>query len=154
MPASQHFVQSEATEPFLDDTEAYALHVIHSDHGYVHSTPSSQNHRFRRFRDYLVSWASRPRRHLQLEIKPLYPNIQRVPLDLIDRYIPTPFFKTTALIIISLLWLIGFSSLIAHSVSSTHIPGFGNPRRLSCTSTPWYSIDPLIPKQVRANNHH
>ena len=134
---SKQSQQNDATEPLLEDTEAFDLQNFSLEHGYRHDAPSKRHHGFRRILSNLTSWASGPRRRRQLVVKPLFQSNQKALLELIDTYLPTPFFKAAALAAICFLWLFGFSYLVARSTSSPRIPGFGSPKRLSCISTPW-----------------
>ena len=124
------------TEPLLNDGDSYSLRPFDQDD----ILPTEDYHRPPRLSRYLKSafiWCKKRQKQREHVITPVLEPFQTVPLALIAKYAPTPLKQMVVFAIASGLWLLCFGILIARGNSTAPVPGFGSPRRLSCTSSPW-----------------
>ncbi|KAM3418062.1 hypothetical protein BST61_g6268 [Cercospora zeina] len=84
-----------------------------------------------------VTWAKGPDPARIYRIKPFFPSIQHVPINLLDRYAPKKEHRFGLLVAAIASWLLVFSLMLHMSAFAAQIPGHGTPIRLSCAARYW-----------------
>lgn len=84
-----------------------------------------------------VNWARGPDPPRQWAIQPVFPRLQAVPLDLLDRWCPKTIQKIWLLMAFYSFWLLTFSLFLKKSAVALDIPGYGAPQVLWCGSSLW-----------------
>lgn len=90
-----------------------------------------------------IAWTKGPDPPRQWNISPVFPRIQAIPLDLLDRWCPKQIHKVWLLIAFYLFWLLTFSIFLEKSAVAQDLPGYGAPNVLWCGSSLWYVIECL-----------
>ena len=85
----------------------------------------------------LYRWAKGPRQLRPFRIEPILPQLQNVPLVLLQKYFPKRKQQFWLLIILCLLWVSVFLGVLSTSISGCQVPGYKTPVRLSCVSRFW-----------------
>jgi hypothetical protein len=96
------------------------------------------------------NWVKGPDPPHMLLLKPLFPRIQELPVQYLDRLLPKRKYKTFLLLLLYVSWFLPWFLILLHSRSSGYIEGYGRPQTLSCATNFWYvprdhihHIDPL-----------
>lgn len=82
-------------------------------------------------------WVKGPQPPRIYSIRPIFPDIQHVPLALLDRYAPKKAQRFWLLIALYASWLFMFSVVLYKSSVTASIPGHGSPVNLRCTTRYW-----------------
>ena len=85
----------------------------------------------------LCRWVKGPRPPRPFKIKPIFPQLQNVPLAFLQRSVPRGQRRFWLLIIHHCLWLGVFLGVLYISRSGCQVPGYRTPVRLSCVSRFW-----------------
>ncbi|CAK3827856.1 lccl domain containing [Lecanosticta acicola] len=84
-----------------------------------------------------VTWVKGPQPPRIYNITPIFPKIQHIPINLLDRYAPARVHRFGLLISLYFVWLLVFSLMLARSSFAAKVPGYGTPVRLSCAARYW-----------------
>ncbi|KAI5365226.1 Putative LCCL domain-containing protein [Septoria linicola] len=84
-----------------------------------------------------VTWVKGPQPPRIYHIKPLFPSVQHVPINLLDRYASKRIQRFWLLVAAIASWLLVFSLILYKSSFAAQIPGYGTPVRLSCAARYW-----------------
>ncbi|KAF1969368.1 hypothetical protein BU23DRAFT_557682 [Bimuria novae-zelandiae CBS 107.79] len=93
--------------------------------------------RIQRAWKFTKSWVEGPQPPRPWSIRPLFPTVQRAPLQLLDRYFPKRKHKVTLLIVFYVAWFLSFSLVLHRSAFTADIPGHGSPVNIRCTDRLW-----------------
>ena len=85
----------------------------------------------------LCGWVKGPQPPRPFTIKPILPQLQDIPRDILRNRWPARRHKILLLIIICLLWAATYLGVLSVSISRCQIPGYKSPVRLSCVSRFW-----------------
>ncbi|KAJ9218163.1 hypothetical protein DTO166G4_29 [Paecilomyces variotii] len=85
----------------------------------------------------IVGWFKGPDPPHKFKIEPFFPNFQIVPIRLVDSCLPSRALKIWGVLAFHVMWVLLFFSILHASVTSSAIPGYGVPARLSCTTRLW-----------------
>jgi hypothetical protein len=91
----------------------------------------------RRTAKTVAKWARGPPNPRHYKIAPLFPNIQRAPLDLIDRYIPKRTNRLWLLFAYFAIWIVSYALVMRQGLKATEIQGWGEPADIGCGNTYW-----------------
>ncbi|KAJ4346783.1 uncharacterized protein N0V89_010715 [Didymosphaeria variabile] len=83
------------------------------------------------------TWVKGPQPPRPWSIQPLFPTVQRAPINLLDRYFPKRKHKVVLLILFYLAWFLSFSLVLKRSAFAADIPGHGSPVNIRCTDRLW-----------------
>jgi hypothetical protein len=84
-----------------------------------------------------ANWIKGPDPPHMLLLKPLFPRIQELPVQYLDRFFPKRKHKISLLILLYATWFLPFFSVLVHSRSSGYIEGYGQLQTLSCRTNFW-----------------
>lgn len=93
---------------------------------------------FRWFRDVVVPWVQGPDPPVDVAFKPLFPNVQEWPSEVVERFIKTSRMKVLALVIYFLTWVVTFGIVVHYSRFADEISGQRPQEQLSCNAAFWY----------------
>ena len=85
----------------------------------------------------VVRWVKGPVPPHVLLLKPLFPNIQALPVRYLERFFPKRRHKVALLLLLYVAWFVPWFVVLIHSRSAGYIEGYGAPQTLSCTTTFW-----------------
>ena len=85
-----------------------------------------------------ANWVKGPDPPHMLLLKPLFPRVQELPVQYLDRLFPKRQYKTLLLLLLYVSWFLPWFLVLLHSRSSGYIEGYGRPQTLSCSSNFWY----------------
>jgi hypothetical protein len=85
----------------------------------------------------VVKWVKGPQPPRIWKINPIFPNIQKAPLRLLQRYCPKRKHKVGLLIGFCFIWLLTFVTVLRKSAFASEVAGYGSPVRLSCAARYW-----------------
>lgn len=85
----------------------------------------------------IVGWFKGPDPPHKFKIEPFFPNFQIIPIRLVDSCLPSRALKIRGVLAFHVMWVLLFFSILHASVTSSAIPGYGVPARLSCTTRLW-----------------
>lgn len=85
-----------------------------------------------------ANWVKGPDPPHMLLLKPLFPRVQELPVQYLDRLFPKRKFKTALLLLLYISWFLPWFLILLHSRSSGYIEGYGRPQTLSCSTNFWY----------------
>ena len=110
-------------KPFPDLADLYSSRLLNSTLSFLRPT---------------IKWIIGPQPPRPFTVTPMLPNLQLVPLRLLDYYIPSRRRKILLFLLCFLTWTFGFSILLSVSSSKCTFPGYELPVRLSCISRFWF----------------
>lgn len=84
-----------------------------------------------------VEWLRGPDPPKPLLLTPIFPHIQRKPVDWLNKFCPKRKHKLLLLLTVYAAWSLSWSLTLHFSVSCNEIKGFGKPQPISCTSNHW-----------------
>ncbi|CAG8229525.1 unnamed protein product [Penicillium salamii] len=84
-----------------------------------------------------ANWVKGPDPPHVLLLKPLFPRVQELPVQYLDRLLPKRKHKTLLLLLLYVSWFLPWFLILLHSRSSGYIEGYGRPQTLSCSSNFW-----------------
>jgi hypothetical protein len=84
-----------------------------------------------------ANWVKGPDPPHMLLLKPLFPRVQELPVQYLDRLFPKRKYQTLLLILLYVSWFLPWFLVLLHSRSSGYIEGYGRPQTLSCSSNFW-----------------
>lgn len=84
-----------------------------------------------------ANWVKGPDPPHMLLLKPLFPRVQELPVQYLDRLFPKRKFKTVLLLLLYISWFLPWFLILLHSRSSGYIEGYGQPQTLSCSTNFW-----------------
>jgi hypothetical protein len=87
-----------------------------------------------------ANWVKGPDPPHTLMLKPLFPRVQELPVQYLDRLFPKRKFKTVLLLLLYMSWFLPWFLVLLHSRSSGYIEGYGRPQTLSCLTNFWYVL--------------
>jgi len=87
----------------------------------------------------VAKWAKGPDPPRPWRIKPLLPTIQEAPIRLLDKLAPKRTQRVTLLLVAYFLYIFAFVLVQRESSFAGEIPGYGNPARISCGASFWYT---------------
>lgn len=87
-----------------------------------------------------ANWIKGPDPPHMLLLKPLFPRIQELPAQYLDRFFPKRKQKGLLLGLLYLSWFLPWFLVLLHSRSSGYIEGYGQLQTLSCTTNFWYAL--------------
>lgn len=87
-----------------------------------------------------ANWVKGPDPPHMLLLKPLFPRVQELPVQYLDRLFPKRKFKTALLLLLYISWFLPWFLILLHSRSSGYIEGYGRPQTLSCSTNFWYVL--------------
>ncbi|KXT00346.1 hypothetical protein AC578_5874 [Pseudocercospora eumusae] len=82
-------------------------------------------------------WIKGPDPPRTYHITPLFPNVQHIPVNILDRYAPKKTQRLLLLLLAHAGWLLIFSLMLWKSSFAAQIPAYGTPVRLSCAARYW-----------------
>ncbi|CAI7570672.1 unnamed protein product [Penicillium pancosmium] len=82
-------------------------------------------------------WIKGPDPPHMLLLKPLFPRIQELPVQYLDRFFPKRKQKGLLLGLLYLSWFLPWFLVLLHSRSSGYIEGYGQLQTLSCSTNLW-----------------
>ncbi|KAJ5304180.1 uncharacterized protein N7443_003840 [Penicillium atrosanguineum] len=82
-------------------------------------------------------WIKGPNPPHMLLLKPLFPRIQELPVQYLDRFFPKRKHKISLLILLYASWFLPWFLVLVHSRSSGYIEGYGQLQTLSCGTNLW-----------------
>ena len=85
----------------------------------------------------VARWVKGPVPPHSLLLTPLFPQIQELPRQYLDRFFPKRRHKVSLLILLYICWFLPWSIVLIHSRSAGYIEGYGKPQTLSCATTFW-----------------
>nr|KMM71354.1 LCCL domain-containing protein [Coccidioides posadasii RMSCC 3488] len=85
----------------------------------------------------ICTWIRGPEVPRISRINPFFPNIQRAPIRLLDRWLPGRKWKFGVLSIFCALWIVSFSLTLHQSVMGPVLPGNEPTAQLSCIASLW-----------------
>jgi hypothetical protein len=88
-------------------------------------------------------WVKGPDPPHMLLLKPLFPRVQELPVQYLDRLLPKRKYKTLLLLLLYVAWFLPWFLVLLHSRSSGYIEGYGQPQTLSCSTNFWYAPSQL-----------
>ncbi|KAI5292742.1 hypothetical protein KEM52_006103 [Ascosphaera acerosa] len=84
-----------------------------------------------------VDWLNGPVPPDPLILNPLFPHVQEAPVKVLNWLAPKRRYKVALLVTVYAAWLVSWSTVLHHSVSSGQIPGYGKPTPIGCTASFW-----------------
>ncbi|KAL1901573.1 hypothetical protein Cpir12675_000442 [Ceratocystis pirilliformis] len=84
-----------------------------------------------------LRWAEGPAVPRDYKITPYFPAVQEFPLFLVDRLLPRPRQRASALGLLLLGWVLVFTMIKRNELFSTDIAGWGDPQPISCGVSYW-----------------
>ena len=87
----------------------------------------------------VVDWLKGPEPPRAWKIRPFLPRVQRLPLRLVDKFLPKQWQRVVALFIFYVCWVVTFGAVLHESSVVEDVDGYGSPALLSCGSTFWYA---------------
>ncbi|CAG8151121.1 unnamed protein product [Penicillium olsonii] len=85
-----------------------------------------------------ANWVKGPDPPHMLLLTPLFPRVQELPVQYLDRWLPKRKHKTALLLVLYASWFLPWFLILLHSRSSGYIEGYGRPQTLSCSTNFWY----------------
>jgi hypothetical protein len=85
----------------------------------------------------VVTWVKGPVPPRELKIDPFFPQIQRAPVRLLDRYAPKRKQRVILLVALYAGWFLTWSLMLRHNSTSGFIQGYGQPQNLWCGASFW-----------------
>ncbi|KAJ9266045.1 hypothetical protein DTO212C5_6484 [Paecilomyces variotii] len=85
----------------------------------------------------VVRWVKGPEPPHELLFRPLFPNIQALPVTYFERLFPKRKQKIAVLLFLYFSWFLSWFLVLLHSASSGYIEGYGRPQTLSCSASFW-----------------
>jgi hypothetical protein len=85
-------------------------------------------------------WIKGPVPPQELRIKPFFPQIQDLPLRLLDRYLPKQRYRIGLLIAFYAAWFLAWSLMLKHNSTSGYIEGYGQPTNIWCGHSFWFVL--------------
>ncbi|KMU92531.1 LCCL domain-containing protein [Coccidioides immitis H538.4] len=85
----------------------------------------------------ICTWIRGPEVPRISRINPFFPNIQRAPIRLLDRWLPGRKWKFGVLLVFCALWIVSFSLTLRQSVMGPVLPGDEPTAQLSCIASLW-----------------
>lgn len=95
----------------------------------------------------VVRWVKGPEPPHELLFRPLFPNIQALPVTYFERLFPKRKQKIAVLLFLYFSWFLSWFLVLLHSASSGYIEGYGRPQTLSCSASFWYG-KPQSPQTI------
>ncbi|EER41084.1 LCCL domain-containing protein [Histoplasma capsulatum H143] len=92
---------------------------------------------FRQAARSTVKWLKGPDPPRVLLLNPLFPNIQSIPIKLVDRFFPKRKYKICLLLAVYFIWFLPWALVQRNSASGGHIEGYGKPVPISCGASYW-----------------
>ncbi|KAG5291602.1 LCCL domain-containing protein [Histoplasma ohiense] len=92
---------------------------------------------FRQAARSTVKWLKGPDPPRVLLLNPLFPNIQSIPIKLVDRFFPKRKYKICLLLAVYFIWFLPWALVQRNSASGGYIEGFGKPVPISCGASYW-----------------
>lgn len=92
---------------------------------------------FRKAGRATANWVKGPDPPHTLLLKPLFPRLQELPVQYLDRFLPKRKHKIFLLILLYTSWFLPWFLVLLHSRSSGYIEGYGQLQTLSCASNFW-----------------
>ncbi|KAI1173464.1 hypothetical protein F4777DRAFT_589848 [Nemania sp. FL0916] len=91
----------------------------------------------RRTADAVVRWVKGPQTPRIWKIEPFFPSVQRAPLRLLDRLLPSRRHRFWLLLAYVAAWILVFAIVFWQGQVSLEIDGWGQPSDISCGVTYW-----------------
>lgn len=85
-----------------------------------------------------ANWIQGPDPSHMLLLRPLFPRLQELPVQYLDRFFPKRKHKLSLLILLYVSWFLPWFLVLLHSRSSGYIEGYGQLQTLSCETNFWY----------------
>ena len=86
---------------------------------------------------WIWEWMKGPDPPRTWKISPILPQVQNLPLALLDHYAPKRKQRILLLAALYFCYLLVFISVLHHSAFSDEVPGYGTPTNIGCTDTFW-----------------
>ncbi|KAJ5735858.1 uncharacterized protein N7483_000983 [Penicillium malachiteum] len=84
-----------------------------------------------------ADWIKGPDPSHMLLLKPLFPRVQELPVQYLDRFFPKRKQKLVLLLVLYVSWFLPWFLILLNSRSSGYIEGYGQLQTLSCSSNLW-----------------
>ncbi|KAJ5526458.1 hypothetical protein N7494_013108 [Penicillium frequentans] len=84
-----------------------------------------------------AKWVKGPDPPHMLLLKPLFPRLQELPVQYLERFFPKRKQKLSLLLLLYVSWFLPWFLVLLHSRSSGFIEGYGQLETLSCTTNFW-----------------
>ncbi|KAF7173233.1 hypothetical protein CNMCM5623_005476 [Aspergillus felis] len=84
-----------------------------------------------------ANWVKGPSPPHSLLLKPLFPQIQELPVRYLNKLFPKRKHKISLLVLLYIAWFTPWTIVLLHSRSAGYIEGYGRPQTLSCSTTFW-----------------
>ncbi|KAJ5609374.1 hypothetical protein N7528_009941 [Penicillium herquei] len=84
-----------------------------------------------------ADWIKGPDPSHMLLLKPLFPRVQELPVQYLDRFFPKRKQKLVLLLVLYVSWFLPWFLVLLNSRSSGYIEGYGQLQTLSCSSNLW-----------------
>lgn len=91
-----------------------------------------------------MAWLQGPVPPSTWKIRPFLPHIQRLPLVLVDKFLPKQWQRLVALFIFYVCWIVTFGAVLHVSSVVDDVDGYGSPALLGCGSTFWYDCPMML----------
>lgn len=85
----------------------------------------------------IVRWFKGPDPPHKFKIEPVFSSFQTFPIRMVNKCLPSHALKIWGVLAFHVVWAILFFSILHASATSSAIPGYGVPARLSCTTRLW-----------------
>ncbi|PYH75373.1 LCCL domain protein [Aspergillus uvarum CBS 121591] len=84
-----------------------------------------------------AEWVRGPNPPRSLLLRPLFPQIQELPVRYLERFFPKRKQKIALLLLLYVAWFLPWSLVLWHSRQAGYIEGYGRPQTLSCRTSFW-----------------
>lgn len=136
----------ENEAPYSDDSTAADVTLVDaseaSDEEHFGPAPANASKyippRIQRAWEKTKIWVKGPQPPRPWRIRPLFPKVQRAPLELLDRFFPKRKHKVILLLVFYFAWFLSFSLVMHRSAFAADIPGYGAPVNIRCTDRLWH----------------
>ena len=125
----------DQAEPLLRDPDTYSLSTLNEEEQDDRIPTRSRTN------------ANKTRR-FEHRITPILPHIQSYPLRVFEQYVPSRTGRLAVFSLAGILWTMYMVYLVVRAKTLPSIPGYGEPRRLTCYSNAFVSILVLDRLQV------
>jgi hypothetical protein len=135
---------SSSSQPAADIVETSSIHSTTSNPTPRFLQDEGEWKRFkwvpypvRRFSKAAARWARGPPTPRPYKIEPFYPEIQRAPLRLLDRYVPRRRHRVWLTFAYAAVWIVTYALVMSQGQKASELPGYGIPGDIGCGNTYW-----------------
>ncbi|PFH61288.1 hypothetical protein XA68_17801 [Ophiocordyceps unilateralis] len=91
----------------------------------------------RRVAKVVARWSIGPPDPRPYRIRPVFPAIQHLPLNLVDRFLPQRLYRVWLLMVYFSIWLVAFALVKRKGNMATEVAGWGQPQTIGCGASYW-----------------